>query len=210
MTAPRLRIAAALVVFAGGTSAMAHANAQSPSEPVCVAVMLPSVQGVEGSATDVATAVRDLFVSYLAGPSIRSIPLDARLPSQAALEAGQKGCGHVLLPSVTKKKRSGGKFGGAMGQAIGTAAWHIPYGGSAGTAAGRAAAIAGAHTVSNLASETRRKDEITLDYRVGTPESVVNARAISAKAKAKVDGEDLLTPLVERAAQDVLATATAR
>jgi hypothetical protein len=211
MTAIRFRpIAAVLLVLAAGTSAVAQSDAQAPPEPVCVAVMLPSVQGVEGSATDVATAVRDLFVSYLTGPSIRSIPLESRLPSQAALEAGEKECGHVLLPSVTKKKRSGGMFGGAVGQAVGTAAWHIPYGGSAGTAAGRAAAIAGAHTFSNLASETRRKDEMTLGYRVGTPESVVNVKAISAKAKAKVDGEDLLTPLVERAAQDVLAAATAR
>jgi hypothetical protein len=32
---------------------------------------------------------------------------------------------------------------------------------------------------------------------------VVNAKPQSVKAKAEVDGEDLLTPLVERAAQDV-------
>jgi len=190
--------------------AAATVSAQdAPAAPTCVAVMLPSVQGAEGSATSLATAVRDLFVSYLTGPSIRSIPLESRLAPQAALEAGQKGCGHVVIPSVTKKRSGGGAMGGALGQAVGTAAWSLPYGGAA-SGVGRAAAIGAAQTLSGFAGETRRKDEITLGYRVGTPETVVNAAPVSNKAKAKVDGEDLITPLVERAAQDVFASATRR
>jgi hypothetical protein len=203
---PHLGVASLFAVVAAVTPVSAQ---ETPSPQTCVAVMLPSVQGAEGSATAVASAVRDLFVSYLTGPSIRSIPLESRLASQAALEAGQKGCGYVLIPSVMKKRSGGGTLGGALGQAAGTAAWYVPYGGAAG-GIGRAAAIGAAQTMSGFAGETRRKDEITLGYRVGTPETVVNAAPVSNKAKAKVDGEDLLTPLVERAAQDVFAAATRR
>jgi len=209
MPSIRSRLAAATLLAVIAHAAPGAAQ-DAPRGQTCVAVMLPSVQGAEGSATDVATAVRDLFVSYLTGPSIRSIPLESRLPAQAALEAGQKGCGHVLIPSVTKKRSGGGRFGGAVGQAVGAAAWHLPYGGGVATGVGRAAAIGATQTLSNFASETRRKDEIALGYRVGAPESVVNATPVSAKAKAKVDGEDLLTPLVERAAQDVFAATVRR
>ena len=187
------RVAAAVLMILPPPLTAAAQDAQPGQKDrpaqACVAVMLPSVQGVEGSASGVATAVRDLFVSFLTGPSIRTVALESRLPSQAALEAVQKDCGFVLIASVTKK-RSGGQLSGGVGQAIGSAAWHLPYGGAA-TATGRAAAIAGAQALSGLASETRRKDEITLGYRVGTPESVAAAKTASAKAKATVDGEDL-------------------
>lgn len=195
---------AALFVFP------AQADAQDAATP-CVAVVLPSVQGVEGSATDVATALRDLFVSYLNGPALRTVVLEARLPAQAAIEAKQKGCELMLLTTMARKRGGGNKLGGVLGQAAGTAAWHaVPYGVGAGAAAVRGAAVAGAQVVSGLASDTRRKDEVRLTYRIGPPDTVAQASPMTDKAKAKADGEDLLTPLVERAAQNVFAKATSR
>jgi hypothetical protein len=85
----------------------------------------------------------------------------------------------------------------------------VPYGGGVGSAVAAGAAIGGAHAVSSLASDTRKKDEIQLGYRVGTPESVGQAQPVTSKAKAKVDGEDLLTPLVERAAESIASVTTA-
>lgn len=188
----------------------APAAAQDAAAP-CVAVVLPSVVGVEGSATDVATALRDLFISYLNGPALRTVTLDARLPAQAAIEARQKGCDRMLLSTMVRKRGGGNKLGGMLGQAAGTAAWHaVPYGLGAGAAVARGAAVAGAQVVSGLASDTRRRDEIRLTYRIGPLESVAQASPVTEKAKAKTDGEDLLTPLVERAAQDVFTRATSR
>jgi hypothetical protein len=86
----------------------------------------------------------------------------------------------------------------------------VPYGLGAAGAAARGAAVAGAQVVSGLASDTRRKDEVRLTYRIGPLESVAQATPVTDKAKAKSDGEDLLTPLVERAAQDVFTKATSR
>lgn len=196
---------AAVAMLATLLTLPAPGSAQDASAP-CLAVVLPSVQGVDGSATDVASGVRDLFVSFLNGPALRVITLEARLPAQAAIEARQKNCELMLLTTMVRKRDGGNRLGGVLGQAAGTAAWHLPYGG-AGTMA-RGAAIAGAQAATTLASDTRRKDEVRLEYRVGPPDSVAGAKAVSSKAKARADGEDLLTPLVERAAAEIFGAAT--
>ena len=98
MASIRVQLAAATVaVSLGGIPGLAASQQDAPAAaPTCLAVMLPSVQGVEGSASEMAAAVRDLFVSFLNGPAIQPTSLEARLPSQAVLEARQKGCGQVL------------------------------------------------------------------------------------------------------------------
>jgi len=184
--------------------------AQSESRPpACVALTLPSVEGIDGSATSFAAAVRDLFASFLTGPGIKTLQLDSRLPSQAALEAREKECGYVLLATVTRKRSSGSGVGGVFGRAAGMAAVRTPVGGGvAGAIAGSATTAVG-QAIYGLASQTRAKDEIALTYRLGAPDAVLNATPVSSKAKAKADGEDLLTGLVEKAATAILATATA-
>src|SRR5262249_19623363 len=94
--------------------------APAPDAP-CVAIVLPSVEGVDDSTT-VATSVRTLFQSYLTGPSLRSVALDARLQSQANEEAIQKQCTKVLTVSLTRKAGGNGKSKVATAaQAAGTA-----------------------------------------------------------------------------------------
>jgi len=205
MTSMKARLATATAAISlAGSPGLAKSQQDTPSDaPTCLAVVLPSVQGVEGSASEMASAVRDLFVSFLSGPSIRPLSLDARLPSQAVLEARQKDCGQVLIASVSRTRSGDSKFAGMLGKATETAAWRIPYDPGVGGAVASGVVITGGQAISNLASDTRHKDEVELSYRVGAPESVVKAKPQSVKGKAKVDGEDLLTSLVERAAQDV-------
>jgi hypothetical protein len=171
--------------------------------PACAAVVQPSVRGVDGDATAMGQSLRDLFVTYLTGPSLKSLPLDARLPAQAIEEAQQKNCGYVLIATLTRKRRGGGAFGKALGQAAGNAAWHLPYGGTAASAAARTAVIAGAYAVSGVAQSTRAKDELTLEYRLAAPDAVERAQVQRETLKATSDGEDLVTPLVERVAATV-------
>ena len=186
----------------------AGAQAGSPS---CIAIVLPSVKGAAGDATEFARSLRELFVSYLTGPSLRTITLDARLASQAVEEARQKDCAHVLLTSIERKRNDGSGWGRALGRAAGTAAWYgVPYGGTAATAAARGAAVAGAQAISAMAETTRAKDEVTLEYRIGTLDAATRATPRSSKAKAKTDGEDLLTPLVEKASEAIAATVLKR
>jgi hypothetical protein len=172
----------------------------------CIALMLPSVQGAEGSATDIGNGVRDLFASFLNGPAIKTIGLDARLEAQAIEEARQKSCGTVLVMTLTVKHGSGGLMSRAIGQGLGTAALYAPIpGASAAAAAARSAAIGGAQTISTLASSTKAKDELQLEYRLAGGANAA-AAARTEKAKARSDREDLLTPLAERVSKSILAS----
>jgi hypothetical protein len=200
-------LAAAGIVSALALSgqAVAAAGQQAPPAGPCIAIVTPSVQGIEGNAAEIGTSVRDLFVTYLTGPSIRVIQLQARLASQVIAEAKQQNCDQVLTATLTRK-RGGGTLGKVMGQAAGTASWSIPGGGTTTSAIARGAAVGVAQAVSSLASTTRAKDELQLEYRVSSAAGAATVGPKTEKLKATVDGEDLLTPLVGRASE-AIATA---
>lgn len=211
MSSAFLRGVALLSMTAAAPSVAYSQDAATLGQPTseaqaCIGIVLPSAQGIDGDATTFGNSLRELFMSYLTGPSLRAIALDARLASQAIEEARQKECGHVLLTSVTRERDDGNQVGRALGRAAGTAAvYTVPYGGSAASAAARGAAIAGAYAISDMAATTRAKDKLTLEYRLGTVDTAIRATPKSEKAKARNDGEDLLTPLVEKAAEAVAA-----
>jgi hypothetical protein len=171
----------------------------------CIGVIMPAVQGAQGSATAAATAARDLFIAYLTGPSMQVVPLDARLTVHGLEEARQKQCGRVLIVTMTQKRSGGGggSLGRVLGQAGTTAAWHLP-GGSAGAAAARTAAAAGSQAASELASGTRARDEMKLDWKIVSSADGKPAGSGSEKAKANADGEDILTPLVQKSAEAIV------
>jgi hypothetical protein len=172
---------------------------QPAASPRCVALPLPNLRGADGSSTDLAAALRDLVSSFLTGPSLRTVVLDARLREHALDEAAQKNCNNVLTIALTRKKSGGGAFGRMLGDAAGAAAWHLPYGGTAKSTAARSAAMAGAAAASSMASNTRAKDELQIEYHLSSNTNPA-IREGKDRAKAKVDGEDLMTPLVERMA----------
>ena len=201
-TLPTVAFAAALL---GVNTGAATSPSPSPPEPACVALTLPSVSGIDGTATTYAIAVRDLFASFLTGPSIKTILLDARLPSQAALEARDKGCGRVLLATVTRKRSGGSGVGSVLGKAAGMAAIRAPLGSGVTGAITSSATSAAGEVMYGLASQTRAKDEIELTYRLAAPDAIDAAKPVTSKAKAKSDGEDLLTPLIENAANGIVA-----
>jgi hypothetical protein len=187
---------------------VAGANAASQkTAATCVALTVPSVQGVDGNATSFAVAVRDLFAMYLKGPSIRTESLESRLASQAVLEAREKRCGQMLLVTV-ERKRSSGKASRILGQAAGIAVTRAPLGGGVTGAVASGATWAGGEAIYRFASEVRAKDELELSYRLGAPDAVERAKPVTSNAKAKSDGEDLLTPLVEKAANGIVTAAT--
>jgi len=112
----------------------------------------------------------------------------------------------MLSVSMTVKKGGGGSmFGRTIGNIAGSAAGVIPGGSTAGSAAARSATIAGVYTAATVAGNIKAKDELTLEYRVDRTDSPNTVLADTAKAKAKSDGEDILTPQVEKAAQAILA-----
>ena len=56
-----------------------------------------------------------------------------------------------------------------------------------------------------LASGVKAKSEVSFDYKLMTPGNATPVLANSAKAKAKQDGEDIITPLIAQADTAILA-----
>jgi hypothetical protein len=192
--------------------AAAAAQDDTPAAPKATQICLAPV-AVEAAPTgmDPVTAVRDAFTNFLTGPSLAVQPLSARLQSQVREEAKLAGCRFLLLPSVKhERKTGGGLLGKVAGGAVQQGAWAVT--GSAGSTVGRvaagAAAGAASSAVNDYASYSRIKDELTLKYRLESGAGAVMVEK-SEKRKAKSDGEDLLTPLAQRAA-DGVANAAAK
>jgi hypothetical protein len=194
------------------TSSNTTTNVTSSSTPkkpgvIRIGVITPRVQLTAGDVAQATEALRNTFVGYLNGPTIEVVALSARLPSQAMDEARQGQCDYVLSVSMNVKKGGGGSmFGRAIGNIAGSAAGHIPGGGSAASGAARSAAIGGVYTTAAITSSIKAKDEVSLEYKLESVETTKTVAGNSAKAKAKSDGEDVVTPLVQTAAQTIVST----
>lgn len=184
-------------------------NSSTPKKPgvIRIGLILPTVQMTAGNAAQAAEALRNSFAGYLNGPSIEVVTLQARLPSQAIEEARQSQCDYILAASMIIKKGGGGSmFGRAIGNIAGSAAGHVPGGGSATTGAARSAAISGIYTTAAIASSIKAKDEVSLEYKLDHVETAKTSVANKDKAKASADGEDVISPLVQKASEAIAAT----
>ncbi|MFL5492747.1 MAG: hypothetical protein ACJ8DC_00030 [Gemmatimonadales bacterium] len=183
----------------------AHAGEHGDTIRICLGPT--TVEAAVGSAATAASAVREAFSSFLAGPSIGATPLTARLQSQAREEARQAGCRYLLLTTMKHEQKHGGGFMRRMvGSAAQQGAWTV--GASAGSVAGRVAAGAAygaAGTAAyDYATSVRTKDEMTLQYRLEDASGAVLAEHAD-KRKANSDGEDLLGPLAQQQAEAIVA-----
>jgi hypothetical protein len=173
----------------------------------CIAIMAPTVSGMPGDAQQAASGVRDLVTSYLAGPNEKIIALEAKLPVTARDEAKEKSCQSILFITVTKKT-GGRSFMHALGQGAAASSWRLPGGSSVASAAASATAAAGLQAASAMATSTKAKDEIRFEYRLESVDGNVTFGPKTETQSAKTDGEDLLTPVVARAAQAIVGRIT--
>jgi len=174
-----------------------------------IGVVTPKAQmgGSGQGANNVPEAVRALIVQYLSGPVLEVTPIVAMAPQQIEAELKQKECDFVLYSAMSQKMNSGGL--GLLKKAMPMASM-IPMvglaGGLAGVAAGATASTAaGAASVANT---VKAKSEVTFEYKLlatGSGESVI---ANSCTAKAKSDGEDIVTPLIAQADNAILTAIT--
>jgi hypothetical protein len=174
-------------------------------KPGTVRIGVPRVKtgavGTGISAPDLGLAIRNTLGEYLDGTNVEFVPLEARLASAWAEEAKQKECDYVVIANVSHKKGGGG-FGG-FGKVMGAVAPIIPMaGGTAGVVEGQV--ISTAISVSSMSGSMKSKDEITLDITLKslTDNSVVLTKQY--KAKAKSDGDDIISAVIEPAAQAIL------
>lgn len=154
---------------------------------------------------DLAVAIRNTFVEYLKTPDVEVVLLEANVPAAAALEAEKFECDAILFGQAGHKKGGGG-FGGVFGKVIApsvASAGLGQTGSAAGSIAGQAATVAIVNA-GVLAANVKAKDEISIELRLVRADGT-SVLTKQYKRKAKSNGEDLITPIVEEAAGAVVS-----
>ena len=146
-----------------------------------------------------ALAVQNTLMENLKASNVEAVPIDGSGGIQA--EAQQKECDYLVFANVSLKKGGGG-FGSLMSSTAGKIASNVGYG--SGTAA---VVAANAVVAATVAQNIKAKDEMTLDVRLERPGATTSTFAQRYKGKAKAGGEDIITPLVQQAAQAMIAAA---
>jgi hypothetical protein len=181
-------------------------GAQEPAPLARICLAPSSVEASQAPPETVIEAVRETFTDFLTGPRYQVVPLTARLPSQAREQAVVAGCDYVLLTSVNHVRKTGSGLGRRIaGRAAQEAAWAAA--GASRTPAGRIAAGAAAGAASSAAYDysatVLTRDELTLIWKLERPGGSVALDRKDSK-KAESDGQNLLYPLAEKAAEAIL------
>jgi hypothetical protein len=177
-------------------------------------------QGNDAQA-DYGTPIRNAIIFLMNGPAVEIAPLDARLPIQVQAEAQQKQCDFVLFSNVIVK-HSGGGFGKFM-KAAAPMSSMVPMvgmaGGISGAMAGQAAGMAAQaaaqaaqqqamNQLAGFNGQIKSKDDVTIEYHLFPTGQPTVRLENSLKGKAKSNGEDVLTPLIQQAANTILTDVT--
>ncbi len=204
-------------------------QALGPKAPGKIRIGVAPAQAQMGQGNDAqndyGTPVRNSIIYLMNGPSVEIAALDSRLPMQVQAEAQQKQCDYILMSGVTIK-HGGGGFGKFM-KAGNLAASMTPIGMMAHTAgaiaatqaatmatqaatqmATQAAQQAAMSQLSGLNGQIKSRDDVTVEYQLFPTGQDKAVLANSLKGKAKNDGEDVLTPLIQQAANSVLTQVT--
>lgn len=171
-----------------------------------IGIVSPKANLIDVSGTEAADAVQNTFYELMKSGTTEVVAIEARLPIQVASEAKQKGIQYILYSTLTQKrtKSGGGLFGKITNRVANTVSRNIPYGNNTGERIARDVAAETLITVSTLANTIKAKDELTLEYKlvsVGDSKTLVSN---SIKEKAKENGEDIITGMIEKAANEVL------
>ncbi|MCA1568500.1 MAG: hypothetical protein LC803_23200 [Acidobacteria bacterium] len=146
-------------------------------------------------ASALAGAVRNMLVSNLNGSTLEVVALEAQQTQGVESEAREKECDYVLYSTVVHKKGGGGGFGGFLKK-------------SAAIAAGGVVAPVEGNRQGGVAGSLKAKDELTLEYKLQRGADSVVANTL--KAKAKSDGDDIISQLAGQAAAAVRAAAATK
>jgi hypothetical protein len=171
--------------------------------------------------SDYGTPIRNAIVYTMNGPAVEIAPLDAHIPIQLQAEAQQKQCDYILVSHVTVKHSNSSfdkymRMGNAAANFNPMVGMTRSLGALATQAAAQAATQAAVMTaqqqvasqLSSFNGQIKSKDDVTVDYQLYPTGQAEPKLQNSLKGKAKSDGEDVLTPLLEQEATGVLTEVT--
>ena len=196
-------------------------QALGPKAPGRVRIGVAPAQAQLGqgnnSQGDYGTSIRNSIVLVMSGPAVEIVGLDSRIPIQVAAEAQQKQCDYILYAAVEVKHSTGGRFGGIMKKAAPlsnlTPVGMLSHAASMATtqasvAAAQVAAMSAQQQAMNQLAQfngqVKSKDDVSITYQLFPKGQDKAALESTLKGKAKTDGEDVLTPLIQQTATNVL------
>jgi hypothetical protein len=157
------------------------------------------------------TAIQNSLGEYLKSPNVELVPIEAKLQSAIDAEAKEKAVDYLISATVSHKKGGGG-FGmfKSIAPVLGQVAPVAGMGGSvAGAVAGQVAATA-IMTAAAMSQNVKAKDSVELNVSMQKTGDKSNFLTKHLKGKAKSDGEDIITPLIEQTAQAIIDAAVGK
>lgn len=210
----KLTFAALLLTFLSLTNLSAQTeNADAkPKIKIGLAAVKTTSVGEGMDASQFSAGVQNTFSEYLKSPEIEIVVLESKLASQIPNEAKEKNCDYLIFVTAEHKKGGGG-FGKMFGKVAPIAGAVIPMAGAAGGIAGQVAGqVASTAIISagSMSSNVKAKDSLEFNLTIQRAESNSQVLAKQYKSKAKTNGEDIFTPLIEQMAQDTLDAANGK
>jgi hypothetical protein len=210
-----------------GATTVAAPQQLGPKAPgkIRIGVAPPDAQLGQGNnaGADYSTPIRNVVVALMNGPAVEIAALESHVPLQLQAEAQQKQCDYILYSGVVVKHSSGGGFGklmkiGSTAASFNPAVMMTKSVGSMVAAQGAAAAASQMaaqqmqqQAISQLAGfngQIKSKDDVTVQYQLITTSQSTSVLQKTLQGKAKSDGEDVLTPLLQQTANTVLTQVT--
>ena len=169
-----------------------------------VAVKTGSV-GDALNAAELAAAVQNTMAQSLKSPNVELVMIEATQASLVDAEAKKKECDFVIYTNVEHKK--GGSRFASFAPALSSVASLGGVGGSTAGAVAGSVASAAIITAAEVSQDVKAKDQLTLDVKLQAPGNATAVVAQQFKAKAQSNGEDIISPTVQQAAQAILIAA---
>jgi hypothetical protein len=206
-----------------GGAPVAAPQVLGPKAPgkIRIGVAPPDAQLGQGSnaGADYSTPIRNVEVALMSGPAVEIAALESHVPMQLQAEAQQKQCDFIMYSGVIVKHTSGGSFGRFMKIGQTAASFNpammmtksvgsiVAAQGAAAAAQQMAAQQMQQQAISQLAGfngQIKSKDDVTVQYQLVATGQGTPLLQNTLQGKAKSDGEDVLTPLLQQTANAVL------
>jgi hypothetical protein len=187
------------------------ANSNAKKIRLALATVKTASVGEGMDAQQFGAAIQNSLGEYLKSPDVELVAIEAKLPSAIEAEAKEKAVDYLIFTTVSHKKGGGG-FGmfKSIAPVLGQVAPMAGMGGSvAGAVAGQVAATA-IMTAATMSQNVKAKDSIELNVTMQKPGDKSSVLTKQLKGKAKSDGEDIITPLIEQTAQAIIDAATGK
>ncbi|HEV2577631.1 MAG TPA: hypothetical protein VGU25_10510 [Acidobacteriaceae bacterium] len=200
----------------GQASPLSVANAVAPATAapaapgekkagiVRIGIAMPKAQFGQAQGPSAGEPLRVMLMQYLTGPSVESTPIAALLPDQIAAEARAKQCDYIVYSTLSQKKPSGG-LGFLKSSSMLNVIPGVGLASSMGKVMGATSAATAASQAASLSSSVKAKTDVVLEYHMNAMGNDSPLLANTFDTKATADGEDVITPMVEKAATAIMS-----